>query len=805
MDEPPPVEDLHGGAASPAGVRWRWGWLLLVLAGPAVYAALAYDTAATAVDAAGAHIYRAVVFSQAISEGFLYPRWVQFLHWGLGSPLFTFNAPLPYYALDLLYRLGLPHPLGWRVLMAAGLLLACVGTYLFVFGLTRQRWPSLAAAVIFLYAPYVLRNTFGRGSLEAISLFLSPWVLWALVRLAQRPTVARFLIASLLWALCIASHVLGPLMLLPLAALLAAGLAWSRRTLLPFAALLAGGLLAAFVWAPMIPEQSWVQTERDFEAGFANPLQNPISLDRLLAPPTVYDIARDNNAEGEQTGLVHACVLLAGIPTAIWAWRRGNHRLALWLAASLAIGLALFWMLTSSADPIWRAFGPVLQRLQYRSRLNGMQALAVATVGGLSLTLLPRRWQPRAAGLVLALVVLSALPSLHNDLRHRYALFGDPVSLPEVRRAEIESGGSAFTSYGEFTPRWRTAPFDQALLDELGSDFAAAASSLARPVEGVSIGSAGVRSSAWDVSFSAAQSSELALHLLYYPRWQATIDGRPVPIRPEAGTGYVRLEVPAGEHHLALRYRSTSAERAGIVVSVAALLLLLGLLIWSRVSRPRRELSDAVARPTGLAETQRVSGAESRPAGPPSLWVLVALTGLLVFKMVYVDRHTSWLRCTSTSERVCGMPAAAQVKFAHGLQLRGYDVETPVVAPGGTLKVQVTWQSGTAPLPRLHSFVHVRNSRQDWPLNPHTGGDIWAQQDTVAPGRVWTEDWLPGKLYREAIELSLPPNMPPGTYFLEVGWFDPATGEQLPVEVDSVAPPLRELWRSILLPSVEVR
>jgi hypothetical protein len=47
--------------------------------------------------------------------------------------------------------------------------------------------------------------------------------------------------------------------------------------------------------------------------------------------------------------------------------------------------------------------------------------------------------------------------------------------------------------------------------------------------------------------------------------------------------------------------------------------------------------------------------------------------------------------------------------------------------------------------------------------------------------------------------------MPPGEYFLEVGWFDPATGEQLDPAPETVTPPLKILWRSVLLPPVRIR
>src|SRR5512139_3215819 len=91
---------------------FRWAWLLVLLAAPALYPALTQNIGALAYDAARSHIYQGVVYSDAVSQGVLYPRWVQFLHLGLGSPIFTFRTPLVYAGMDLLYRLGLTHPIG---------------------------------------------------------------------------------------------------------------------------------------------------------------------------------------------------------------------------------------------------------------------------------------------------------------------------------------------------------------------------------------------------------------------------------------------------------------------------------------------------------------------------------------------------------------------------------------------------------------------------------------------------------------------------------------------------------------------
>ena len=792
---------LAGPAVRPAAhrlARVRWAWLLLVLAGAAVYPALAENVGAVAFDAATVHIYQGFVFSQAISQGVLFPRWVQFLHWGLGSPIFTFRAPLPYYGMDLLYRLGLGHPLGWRVLMAAGLLAACLGAYLLVRALTGRKWPALLAAVAFLYAPYVLRNVFERGSTEAFGMFLYPWILWALIWLARRPSGVRFAVVVLLWAGCIGSHVLAPLMLAPFALIVALAMAWRYRTLSPLLALLAGGLLMAFVWAPMIPEQRYVHIERDFGQANADPLLNPISARDLLAPPILYDVQRDNNYAGDRLGLLHALLLLAGIPATLYAWRRGQRTPALMLAAATVSGLLLFWMLTGAADPIWRVFSLALERLQFRSRLMGLQALAIAVVAGVGLALLPRRWQPRLAAPLIAGLILLALPSLYVGLRHHYAPFDDTLSREAVRQAEIETGGSAFTSFGEFTPRWRTAPFDAALAEQLGPMFDAAAQPLAEAAPGVRVTSASVLDQRWDLAVAAGQDATLTLHLLYYPRWQATVDGQPAGLRPQDGTGYAQLDVPAGDHTIALRYGSTFAEQAGIAISLATLA---GLVVAGFAWSPRRH-GLAAAHVPGAG---RVEPATSQDTALPPWWLLAGLTAVLAFKILCVDPSTTWLRCRSTAEQVCGAQASVDTPFPGAPRLRGYTVSADPLSPGGTLRMSLFWQGEPGVIPGLYAFVHIRNSQQDWPVNPRTGSDIWTQSDHVAPAGLFSQQFVPGRLYLDDYQLVLPEDMPPGVYLLEVGWFDPASGQQLDPQADAVRPPLKVLWRSVLLPSVTVR
>ena len=144
-------------------------------------------------------------------------------------------------------------------------------------------------------------------------------------------------------------------MLAPFAGLFALGLAWRYRTFLPLLALVAGALLTAPIWAPIFTEQAYVHVQRDFGQGQAHAVANSIPLDRLLALPAVYDVARDNNDMGDRLGLLQGGMLLIGLVGAVYAWRKRRIHLALAISATTLAGLGLAWMLTASSDPVWRA------------------------------------------------------------------------------------------------------------------------------------------------------------------------------------------------------------------------------------------------------------------------------------------------------------------------------------------------------------------------------------------------------------------------------------------------------------------
>jgi hypothetical protein len=112
----------------------------------------------------------------------------------------------------------------------------------------------------------------------------------------------------------------------------------------------------------------------------------------------------------------------------------------------------------------------------------------------------------------------------------------------------------------------------------------------------------------------------------------------------------------------------------------------------------------------------------------------------------------------------------------------------PVPDPTGQITLWLYWQPLAQTALPLKVFVHLTGE-----VNPATGSPLWAQADAPPQqGRVQTSTWQPGELYRDVIILPVG-GLPPGTYTLSTGLYDPATGVRLPLAGGGDALPLAQI------------
>ncbi|MDH4137301.1 MAG: hypothetical protein OEW09_11385, partial [Anaerolineae bacterium] len=117
-------------------------------------------------------------------------------------------------------------------------------------------------------------------------------------------------------------------------------------------------------------------------------------------------------------------------------------------------------------------------------------------------------------------------------------------------------------------------------------------------------------------------------------------------------------------------------------------------------------------------------------------------------------------------ERVMRADLGDQVEF------HGYSLESAQVEPGGVLRLTLYWQARQHMTVSYTVFTHLLGK----------DGDTWGQRDNIpVKGTYPTTGWVEGEVITDEYEIFVKSDAPPGDYQIEVGMYDAATGQRLPV------------------------
>ena len=117
-----------------------------------------------------------------------------------------------------------------------------------------------------------------------------------------------------------------------------------------------------------------------------------------------------------------------------------------------------------------------------------------------------------------------------------------------------------------------------------------------------------------------------------------------------------------------------------------------------------------------------------------------------------------------------------QTDFGDGVRLLGYSLETETLGPGDTLYLTLYWQARQPVEHRYKVFTHLLGQV----FNAESGNFIWGQQDNEpASGTRMTTSWRSGEIILDSYAIPLHQQSPEGRYTIEIGLYNPATGERL--------------------------
>jgi hypothetical protein len=123
------------------------------------------------------------------------------------------------------------------------------------------------------------------------------------------------------------------------------------------------------------------------------------------------------------------------------------------------------------------------------------------------------------------------------------------------------------------------------------------------------------------------------------------------------------------------------------------------------------------------------------------------------------------------------------VNFGDALQLLGYELLTPAVAPGGTIEIVTLWQATNPESFQPEDLADIGREPVLFIHALDTTGALIAQEDRLdAPA--W--DWQEGDVIAQSHRIALPRGCPQGPVNLEVGVYRQADLRRLPVLVSDI-------------------
>ncbi|MBI5566102.1 MAG: hypothetical protein HY870_14495 [Chloroflexi bacterium] len=539
-------------------------WLSVTLALLAVLAALPVWTGPGLVNTRGGGdspflFFRLHQLVANLHDGVFPARWMPDAAYGLGYPFFSYYAALPYYLGALFNLIGFDLLVSIKLVQTLGFGFAAWGMYRWAERHTPTRSAAWLMAVAYTFAPFHLINVYVRGdSLSEFYAFVFyPLILLSIDRAIESPRSFGWLALS--YGGLIVTHNVSALIFSPFVLLYAAitlPKSEIRNQKSEIAALIGGLCLAfalsAWFWLPALGEAHLVQLDNQTTGYFnyaghfrsANLIQTSIGFD--------YSIAADGRSSTPfAMGLAQAIGAGAGLIALIVTWRRARDR-SFRIFVSLGLSVSTL-MITPLSKVLWDTL-PLLPLTQFPWRFLSIQALFASLTIGYLASFVTHHAPRNTLSITLAGCALAA--SVLLPLRPDYLpIRADEITPARLQLYEAFTGNIGTTIRAEYLPRTTIPrPYTGSMLVE-----PSAAPLRAIVSSGKATATQQARSTTrqlWNAQVESERAT-LAVPLLYWPGWTATIDGQAAPISAVPDLGYIQINVPQGAHQLAFELGRT--------------------------------------------------------------------------------------------------------------------------------------------------------------------------------------------------------------------------------------------------------
>jgi len=486
---------------------------------------------------------------QQLSQGILFPLWAAGANHGFGAPFFVFYPPLSR-TIGALLGLCLSWTIAPKVYVALALTVAGLCMYKLAGTWLSHRY-ALVAALLYSCSPYLLLTIYKRSDYaELLGSALFPLLLWAAMKVVHgdREGVVPLAVAlATIWvtdlpAAVIASYSLAGLLVVGAAVFRSPrALAWGAF------AIVAGFGLIAFFLLPAAWERQWVN------------IGETVKLVWMPEHNFLFDRTNVSHYRDFNRGLSFFALIVIIITVVTAGFCREFRERAPKDWKTLAIFGALAALMMFPPVLILYRILPELHYIQFPWRWFSPLCVVYALFTAAAIAQARKKWLlwPMAFVVVAMSAIIVRTTWWDSGNRHLQELL---AGMPQ----HLENNGATWSSPLGSQPSTlnQATPPVVVIQPDLGAYIPAQ----------ITLHTWVANRKAFSVR--TARPAVVAVKLLNYPAWHATVNGMSFPLSRSDDSGQMLIALPAGFSQVDIWFAMTLDRQIGLTLSIATLIVL---------------------------------------------------------------------------------------------------------------------------------------------------------------------------------------------------------------------------------------
>lgn len=475
-------------------------------------------------------------------------RWSGNLNFGYGYPLFQFTYPLPYYLGEAFNLMGLGLIASVKLVFILSVILSGITMFLLarvLFG----NFGGVISSIFYIYAPYRIVDLYVRGSIgESLSLALFPLLFYLSIKISKEQKLLYVAFFSIAYGVLLLTHNVMALLFSPylvgfcfilwLKSSKDIKLMVARNYI--FAVLLGIGLASFFLFPAIIEKKLIILSQ----AKLADISQNFVSAQELFIPSWNYGSFGTSDSFSPQLGLVHIVTFLISILILISMKRKISFIASYYLL--FAFGTTILLVLPLSF--IFWHYIPLYSDIDFPWRILGLTAFFMSLFIGVIAT------NKHLRILNICLILLVIIVNLPN---------AKPTSYTNLPDSYYFTNEATTTSADELMPIWvKYKPRERA---EKKVEIVSGKGDITYTSNSVST----------NISLNLAEDSIIRVNTIYFPGWEATIDGKKTEVNYNNDFGVMGVNVNKGAHEVKLLFKETELRLFSDLISAISLIIIL--------------------------------------------------------------------------------------------------------------------------------------------------------------------------------------------------------------------------------------